>query len=161
MGNHDLMKALYDTQTQKLLPWPRIDEEPVVGLAAHLLEMTVTQEPQPAYDPATQRLDKTEIIDANARTVTRGWSVAEVPVATYSPEQWVSQHLSPLQVAALSEFRLALLQASKPLGSNMAGLKGWLEGMMAESVNSTPRTFQAPPCSYEDAASEAVAALQS
>jgi hypothetical protein len=81
-------------------------------------------------------------------------------VPTFTPEQWVAQHLSPLQVAALSEFRLALMQANKPLGSNMTGLKGWLEQMMAESIDSTPRTFSAPPCSYEAAASEAVAGLQ-
>lgn len=83
------------------------------------------------------------------------------PVPTYSPEQWVSQHLSPLQVAALSEFRLALMQAGKPLGPNMAGLKGWLEGMMAESINPTPRAFPAAPCDYTTASAEAVAALQS
>jgi len=83
------------------------------------------------------------------------------PAPTFTPEQWVSQHMSPLQVAALSEFRLALMQANKPLGPNMTGLKGWLETMMAESINSTPRTFSAPPCSYEAAASEAVAGLQS
>ena len=81
-------------------------------------------------------------------------------VPTYTPEQWVSQHLSPLQVAALSEFRLGLLQAGKTLGPNMAGLKGWLEGMMAESINATPRNFPAPPCDYMAASAEAVAGLQ-
>lgn len=83
------------------------------------------------------------------------------PSPTHTPEAWVAQHLSPLQVAALSEFRMALLQAGKPLGANMTALKGWLEAMMAESVDPTARTFPAPPCSYEDAASEAVSALQS
>jgi len=56
---------------------------------------------------------------------------------------------------------MALLTAAKPLGSNMAGLKGWLEGMMLASVDPTPRTFDLPPCSYEQASAEAVAALQS
>jgi hypothetical protein len=101
-----------------------------------------------------------------ANLVRKGWVmseplVVEEVVPTFTPEQWVSQHLSPLQVAALSEFRLALMQASKPLGPNMTGLKGWLEAMMAESINSTLRTFSSPPCSYEAAASEAVAGLQS
>jgi len=53
-----------------------------------------------------------------------------------------------------------LLTASKPLGSNMAALKGWLEGMMLASVDPTPRTFALPPCSYEAASAEAVAGLQ-
>lgn len=95
----------------------------------------------------------------NAVWTDGAWIVPPAP--TYSPEAWVSQHLSPLQVAALSEFRLALLQANKPLGSNMAGLKDWLEGMMAESINPIPRTFPSPPCSYEEAASEAITGLQS
>jgi len=81
-------------------------------------------------------------------------------VPTYTPEQWVSQHLSPLQVSALSEFRLALMQAGKPLGPNMSALKAWLETMMAESINPAPRTFAAPPCDYMAASAEAVAGLQ-
>lgn len=81
-------------------------------------------------------------------------------VQTYTPEQWVAQTLTPLQVAALSEFRMALLQAGKPLGPNMTALKTWLEAMMAESVDPTPRTFAAAPCGYEDAAGEALLALQ-
>lgn len=78
----------------------------------------------------------------------------------YTAEAWVAQTLTPLQVAALSEFRMALLQAGKPLGPNMTALKSWLESMMAESVDPTPRIFAAAPCSYEDAASEALLALQ-
>jgi hypothetical protein len=43
-----------------------MDEEPVVGLDAHLLEMDVVQEDKPEYDNAAQRLEKTEVIDAEA-----------------------------------------------------------------------------------------------
>jgi hypothetical protein len=83
------------------------------------------------------------------------------PVATYSPEQWTSMHFSPMQVSALQRFEFALLQAGKPLGTNMTALKSWMERMLVASVDPTPRTFPVPPCSYEDAASEAVAGLQS
>lgn len=83
------------------------------------------------------------------------------PVPTYSPEQWTSTHFSPMQVSALQRFEMALLQAGKPLGQNMTSLKGWMEGMLVASVDPTPRTFPAPPCSYEAASAEAVAALQS
>jgi hypothetical protein len=155
------MKLLYNTETQTLLQWPRIDEEPVVGLAAHLLEMTVVQKPQPAYDPATQRLENTEVIDADARTVTRGWNVVVPPAPTYSPEAWTAIHFSAMQVSALQRFEMALLQAGKPLGPNMAALKAWMEGMLVASVDPTPRTFSAPPCSYEGASAEAVAGLSS
>jgi hypothetical protein len=70
-------------------------------------------------------------------------------------------HFSAMQVSALQRFEFALLQAGKPLGPNMTALKGWMEGMLVASVDPTPRTFSAPPCSYEVASAEAVAGLQS
>jgi hypothetical protein len=158
------MKALYDTQAQKLLPWPRIDNEPVVGLAAHLLEMDVVQEDQPAYDPATQRLEKTEVIDAQAQTVTRGWSVVEVPVATMTAEEAVSTYFSAYQIAALQRLEMALLQAGKPLGPKMTAAKQWLEGVMlswAASPTPAPQeSFGVPQATFAEASSEAVAGLQ-
>jgi hypothetical protein len=83
------------------------------------------------------------------------------PVPTYSPEQWVSQHFSPMQVSALQRFEMALLQESQPLGANMTALKSWMEAMLVASVDPTPRSdWQQPPCSYEAASGEAVQALQ-
>jgi hypothetical protein len=157
------MKALYNTETNAVLPWPRIDEEPVVGLDAHLLEMTVVQEPQPAYDPATQRLEKTEVIDTEARTVTRGWSVVEVPVATFTAEEIVSQYFSAYQIAALSRLEMALLQAGQPLGPAMTAAKQWLESVMlgwaVSPVAAPAEAFGVPSVSFEQASAEAVASL--
>lgn len=82
------------------------------------------------------------------------------PAATYSPEEWTSQNFSPMQVSALQRFEMALLQAGKPLGSNMTALKAWMEAMLVASIDPTPRTFPPPPCSYEAASAEAVAGLQ-
>jgi hypothetical protein len=75
-------------------------------------------------------------------------------------EAAVSQYFSPYQISALSRLEMALLQASQPLGPNMTALKSWLEAMLVASVDPTPRTFSAPPCAYEAASGEAVAALQ-
>jgi hypothetical protein len=157
------MKALYDTQTQKLLPWPRIDNEPVVGLAAHLLEMDVVQEDQPEYDPATQRLEKTEAIDTQAQTVTRGWSVVEIEPPTVTAEQAVSQYFSAYQIAALQELRMALMTAGKPLGPKMTAAKQWLETvMLGWAMNPTPapqESFGQPQATFEEASGEAVGDL--
>lgn len=76
-------------------------------------------------------------------------------------EQAVAKYFSAYQIAALQRLEMALLQAGKPLGTNMTALKSWMEGMLVASVDPTPRTFPVPPCSYEDAASEAVVGLQS
>ena len=95
-----------------------------------------------------------------ADRVERQWvEGTPAPVATYTPEQWVGQHLTSLQILSLQRLEMALLQASLPLGTNMAALKGWLEAMMLASVDPTPRTFDAAPCSYEAASSEAVTDL--
>jgi hypothetical protein len=95
-----------------------------------------------------------------ADRVERQWvDGTPAPAATYTPEQWVGQHLTSLQILSLQRLEMALLQASLPLGTNMAALKGWLEAMMLASVDPTPRTFDAAPCSYEAASSEAVTDL--
>jgi hypothetical protein len=158
------MKALYNTQTQKLLPWPRIDDEPVVGLAAHLLEMDVVQEDRPEYDPATQRLEKTEVIDADSRTVTRGWNVVEVPVPVLTAEEAVSAFFTPYQTIALQRLELALMTAGKPLGPKMTAAKNWLESVMLgwalDPAPAPQESFGVPQASFEEASAEAVGDLQ-
>lgn len=113
--------------------------------------------------------------EAIANLLRKGWQTAQEkprdsaqwengawvvpPTPTYSPEAWTSQHFSPMQVSALQRFEFALGQAGKSLGPQMTALKAWLEGMLVASVDPTPRTFDAPPCSYEAASAEAVSAL--
>ena len=96
---------------------------------------------------------------ADAEWQNGAWIVPPAP--TYSPEAWTSQHFTAMQVSALQRFEMALMQAGKPLGPLMTALKAWLEGMLVASVDPTPRTFSAPPCSYEAASAEAVASLNS
>jgi hypothetical protein len=155
------MKTLYDTQTQALLPWPRIDDEPVVGLAPHLLEMTVVEEPRPAYDPATQRLEKTETIDQAARTVTIGWNIVEIEPPAVTAAEWVEQHLTSTQLHALSDLRLSLVLAGKPLGPLMQSLRDWTSQLIvASAADPSPRNDWPPaPCTYAQASNEALADL--
>ena len=70
-----MARLLYDTETATLRPYPRPDDEPVVGLDPRYISMALIQEKQPAYDPATERLEPTEVIDLTGATVTRGWEV--------------------------------------------------------------------------------------
>jgi hypothetical protein len=95
---------------------------------------------------------------ADALWTDGAWSVP--PLATYSPETWTSMHFSPMQVSALQRFEMALLQAGKPLGQNMASLKGWMEQMLVASVDPTPRSdWRQPPYGYEATSIEAVQSL--
>ena len=159
------MKLLYDTQTQKLLPWPRIDDEPVVGLAAHLLEMTVMQEDKPAYDPATQRLEKTEVIDTQAQTVTRGWNVVEVPAPTYTAAEWVNMGFQDQRPTTMLYLKLQLDAAGKT-SPKLAAVQAWLDGMIVAGVTApderrTAEAWTSSPYSFEQASQEALQVLSS
>lgn len=92
--------------------------------------------------------------------VERQWVAGTpAPAPTYTPEDWTAKFFTSAQIIALQRFEFALQQTGKPLGSNMGALKAWLEQMLLESADSTPRTFAEPPCSYAQAAQEAVTAL--
>lgn len=80
------MKLLYDTFTSTLHPYPRADDEPVIGLDPRYLSLAVTQHPEPEHDPATHRLEPTEAIDLEALTVTRGWQLVELPPPAPTPD---------------------------------------------------------------------------
>jgi hypothetical protein len=158
------MKALYNTETNAVLPWPRIDNEPVVGLDAHLLEMDVVQEDKPAYDPATQRLEKTEVIDTDTRTVTRGWSVVEVPAPTFTATDWVdAQQFSGNRTTTMLYLKLKLDGASKS-SPKLTAVQGWLDALIVAGVTQPEERrsdWAASPWSFEEASGEALAVLQS
>lgn len=73
------MKILYHTPTQTLVPYPRVDDEPVIGLASDYEVFTVAQEPIPNYDSATHYLRPTQSVNATTKTVTREWDIVENP----------------------------------------------------------------------------------
>lgn len=82
------MKALYDTLEQKVKPYPRSDDEPVVDLDPRYLTLTVTQEPQPPITEG-ETLTATENLDLNALTVTYGWQINPAPTPP-SYKIWIS-----------------------------------------------------------------------
>lgn len=123
---------------------------------------TVISDPLPAGITA---LPLTDVQGEGMQNGSLIWDAATrtlipTPPPAVTAEAWVERHLTSLQILSLQRLEMGLLTASKPLGSNMAALKGWLEGMMLASVDPTPRTFALPPCSYEAASAEAVAGLQ-
>jgi len=157
------MKLLYDTQAQKLLPWPRIDDEPVVGLAAHLLEMTVVQEDRPAYDPATQRLEKTEVIDTGNRTVTRGWNVVEVPPPAVTAEEFLaSVGLAGDRQPTLLYLRQSLTAAGKTC-PELDAIEAYLQQILGlYAADPAPRSdWPTPSLTFETAVQAAMQALNS
>jgi hypothetical protein len=157
------MKILFDTQSRTLLPWPRLDNEPVVGLAPYLLEMNIIEEPKPEFNPSTERLIMSETINEQARTVTRRYAVQIVPVLAFTAEQWISQFLSSLQIIALQRLEMAVITSGQTLGPAMSTMKTWLEGiLLASSANPSPRSdWPTPSTTYQAASQEASGQLQS
>jgi hypothetical protein len=100
--------------------------------------------------------------------------LADIDLATLPPapapeaelitaEQAVSQYFSAYQIAALQRLEMALLQAGKPLGTNMTAAKTWLEGVMLSwAASPTPapsESFGQPQASFAEASAEAVTDL--
>lgn len=100
-----MTRILYDSSTATLRPYPRDDDGPVVGLDPRYLDLALIQEPQPTYDPSTQRLEQTEAIDTTALTCTRGWSIVTLPAPTPQPD-WPTFKVQAIESAALNAIML-------------------------------------------------------
>jgi len=70
------MKVIYDPSLDISYPYPRADEEEILGLDPSLHVLEVVTLAQPDYDPSTQQLEPTDVADLDAGTMTRGWNVA-------------------------------------------------------------------------------------
>ena len=71
------MKLLYHTPTATLVPYPRADDLPVVGLDADYQVLDLIQETLPEINTATQIISPTDVIDLMAGTVTRDWQITD------------------------------------------------------------------------------------
>jgi hypothetical protein len=138
-----------------------LDDEPVVGLAPHLLEMNLIEGAKPTFDPSSERLVMSEDIDEQALTVTRSYLIQSIPNFAYTAEQWTSRFLTSLQIIGLQRLEMALVTSGQTLGPAMAAMKQWLEGiLLTSSADPSPRSdWPAPPVSYAAATQEAAGQL--
>jgi hypothetical protein len=124
--------------------------------------MTVVQEDKPEYDPATQRLEKTEVIDAEARAVVRGWSVVEVPAPTFTAPEWVdAQQFSGNRTTTMLYLKLQLDAAGKT-SAKLAAVQQWLDALIVAGVTAPDERrndWPASPWSFEEASAEALTIL--
>lgn len=104
------MKLLFHSPSQIFKPYPRNDDEPVVGLAQEYEVYELTQEPQPSYDHATHTCDATETIDTQAKTVTRGWTVQARP-----PQPKIWMNAQAFMAAFTMEEKAAVALSTDPI----------------------------------------------
>ena len=116
-----MARLLYDLTSDLLLPYPRDDNGPVVGLDPRYLELTLIQEAQPTYDTSTQRLEPDEVIDLDALTVTRGWELIELPPPPPPSPDYVGFYNSLLTSTAYqSVLQQAMTSSSPALATTIA-----------------------------------------
>jgi hypothetical protein len=122
-------------------------------------------------DPLPEGITAQPLTDAEGEGLQNGsliWDAASrtlipTPPPAVTAAEWVEQHLTSTQLHALSDLRLSLVLAGKPLGPNMQALRDWTSQLIVSSaVDPLPRNdWPAAPCSYESASAEAIAALSS
>jgi hypothetical protein len=141
----------------------------------HLLYNTTTGESVSIgtviADPLPAGITALPLTDAEGEGMQNGsliWdavtrSLIATPPPAVTAAEWVEQHLTSTQLHALSDLRLSLVLAGKPLGPLMQSLRDWTSQLIvASAADPSPRpSWPAAPCSYEAASAEAIAALSS
>jgi hypothetical protein len=124
------MKILYDTETHSLKPYPRVDNEPVVGLDARYQVLELIEQEKPDHDPATHYLRRTEAIDLDALQCLRGWEIVA--------------HEPPPVIVTMTSLRLALIDAGlyQTITSAINGIEDATEKLKAQTWWSTAQTVR-------------------
>jgi hypothetical protein len=71
--------ALFDSETSKVLDYPRADEEPVQGLDPRYQVLRVVRQERPDYDKSTHFLREIRAVDLAAGEWQWNWEVVELP----------------------------------------------------------------------------------
>jgi hypothetical protein len=70
--------VLFDQQTGTIRDYPRLDDDPVLGLDSRYLVLRVVREPYPQVGPG-QQASQTRSVDVEAGEWRWGWSVVDLP----------------------------------------------------------------------------------
>lgn len=124
------MKILFNTLTEEFQPYPRADDEDVVGLDDIYSVYTVIQDDIPSYDVTSERVVATESVDHELKTITKGWNIA-------------SNAVVPLSVSMLG-MRLVLIDAGlyQPVVDTINGIPDVTEKLKAQVWWDTARTVE-------------------
>ena len=149
------MKLIYDTINETLLPWPRIDDQPVVGLDPSMIEVTAIQEVEPVYNPKRQRLEKTQEVNIADKTAVLGWAIVDV---LYSAEDWLSIcGYTSIRLLTLTDVEFKLNAAGKT-APKLAAVRSWVDSVLmrfaANPIAQSGWTDQ--PYEFEETVQEAL-----
>lgn len=121
------MKVLFHQPTQTIKPYPRSDDDPVVGLSPEYEVFDVMQDAQPDYDHATQICRATETVDAQNKMVTRGWAIEARPLMWGSAQQFMAAF-------TMEEKAAVALSTDPTLAALRLELSTWLSSVHADDA---------------------------
>jgi len=105
------MKILFHTPSGTTRPYPRSDNEPVVGLSEEYQIFDVIEQNQPTYAPSTHYIRRLpEAIDTQSKTVTRGWEI-------------VTREVKPVVVSNYAFFRAMSREDENRLNAYVASMQ--------------------------------------
>ncbi len=105
--------VIRDLATGAFMRHPRNDGKPATGLDPGLVVYEVLQQEMPTeFDPTTHHVVRGEdVIDETARTVTRVWSIVEIPPPVEDTTSWRSVDKTALFLELSSRGLFATLEA--------------------------------------------------
>lgn len=89
------MKVLYSQSTQAIRQYPRQDDEPVVGLDPDYLVLEKVNTTPPSYDPDTQYLAESWVVDLEALEYREVWSEESLPPPSPDWEGFLTPFYQP------------------------------------------------------------------
>jgi hypothetical protein len=131
------MKILRNKETGALIPYPRNDDLPVIGLDPIFEEMWLVEMQLPALTPQ-QTAERFVEVDEEAKTITRGWRITHLPEPPPPPHvpQWVAFGGALGGDEAVNQFVGTLVQQA-PVLHLMVGVG------LGQAAQGDPQTFLA------------------
>ena len=129
-------RIIYDTNTGETYPWPRSDDEPIIGLGPGLVVLTVTCEPMPEPGDGFSVTQAEPVDDLQAGTRTIGWVVEPLPKSPHGPD-WVAFGAA---LAADPDVNGLVATAA---AANAPVLHGMLIVGLGQAAQGDPQTFGA------------------
>jgi hypothetical protein len=74
-----MSKLLYSQSTQVIKPYPRLDDASIAGLDPDYLVLDKVEVAPISYDPATQSLSSTYVVDTDTLEYRQEWTVTDLP----------------------------------------------------------------------------------
>lgn len=128
------MKILRIKSTGELKAWPREDQGDVIGLDTDVYDVyNLTQLDKPEINTDTHYLQRTEVIDEQAKTVVRGWDIIENPAP---PDYKIWPNVQQFMTSFTMEEKAAVSMSQDP---TIAALRLELSTWFSEVHANDPR----------------------